>query len=547
MELRCLITGLSDPAAYPHSIGAETVEVRQTHISVVFLAGPYAYKVKKPVDLGFLDFSTLEKRRHFCEEEVRLNRRLAPTVYLGVVPVTPMTRRDPGGGRRRGRRVGGEDGAAARRGHAPERLRRGEVGVEAVEALARRIAAFHARAEAGPRDRGLRPLRGGGPQRPRELRPGGRPGGHDAQPGRLRAAAGARTEAALARPPAADRGAGRAGRAPRHARRPAPGPRLPLPRPAAARPTWSSSTASSSTSGSASPTRSPTWPSWSWTSPFHGRRDLARAFADAYFRASGDERGPGAAAVLHGLPGGRAGQGGGDEAGGAGGPGGRAGRGPDAGAGPLAAGPGRAGGAGPAAVPGAGRRPARHGQVDPGPGPGRTGRLRGDPLGRGAQGAGRPSPRSRAAAPPSRRASTRRSGPSGPTPSACAGPRRCCSRASGSWSTPTSARRPGAGLPRGGRPLGRARRCSALPGRAGVVRARLARRRDDASDADWSVYLQAAERWEGPGPRTRPVTRVLDTGGGPEEALARALDALREIDLWCPAAAGRGGAARAAT
>src|SRR5262245_54170168 len=85
MELAQLIEALSDPAAYPHHV--ERVEVLQTHISVVFLAGPHAYKLKKPVALGFLDFSTLEKRRHFCEEEERLNRRLAPTVYLGVVPV----------------------------------------------------------------------------------------------------------------------------------------------------------------------------------------------------------------------------------------------------------------------------------------------------------------------------------------------------------------------------------------------------------------------------------------------------------------------------
>ena len=86
MELGRIIEALSKPEAYPHEVDA--VQVRQTHISVVFLAGAFAYKVKKPVDLGFLDFSTLEKRRHFCEEEVRLNRRLAPAVYLGVVPVT---------------------------------------------------------------------------------------------------------------------------------------------------------------------------------------------------------------------------------------------------------------------------------------------------------------------------------------------------------------------------------------------------------------------------------------------------------------------------
>jgi aminoglycoside phosphotransferase family enzyme/gluconate kinase len=60
----------------------------ETHISWVLLAGDFAYKIKKPVNLGFLDFSTLEKRRHYCEEEVRLNRRLAADYYLGVVSVT---------------------------------------------------------------------------------------------------------------------------------------------------------------------------------------------------------------------------------------------------------------------------------------------------------------------------------------------------------------------------------------------------------------------------------------------------------------------------
>src|SRR5438445_514395 len=86
MRLPQLIEALSAPSAYPQPVAA--VEVRQTHISVVFLAGLLAYKIKKPVDLGFVNYSTLERRRHFCEEEVRLNRRLAPEVYLGVVPVT---------------------------------------------------------------------------------------------------------------------------------------------------------------------------------------------------------------------------------------------------------------------------------------------------------------------------------------------------------------------------------------------------------------------------------------------------------------------------
>src|SRR5262245_59132600 len=85
MDLSALIEALSRPSAYPLPVGA--VEVRQTHISAVFLAGDHVYKVKKPVSPGFLDFSTLEKRLHACNEEVRLDRRLAPGVYLGVVPV----------------------------------------------------------------------------------------------------------------------------------------------------------------------------------------------------------------------------------------------------------------------------------------------------------------------------------------------------------------------------------------------------------------------------------------------------------------------------
>ncbi|TCS70900.1 hypothetical protein EDC61_11353 [Sulfuritortus calidifontis] len=81
-----LIAGLLAPDAYPHPAGQ--VRLIETHISWVLIAGEFAYKLKKPLDLGFLDFSTLEKRRHFCEEEIRLNRRLAPDIYLDVVPVT---------------------------------------------------------------------------------------------------------------------------------------------------------------------------------------------------------------------------------------------------------------------------------------------------------------------------------------------------------------------------------------------------------------------------------------------------------------------------
>lgn len=84
-----LINSLSRKCAF--RVPVEEVEVLQTHISAVFLATDIVYKLKKPVKLPFLDFSTVELRKHFCEEEVRINERWAPEVYLGVVPVTCET------------------------------------------------------------------------------------------------------------------------------------------------------------------------------------------------------------------------------------------------------------------------------------------------------------------------------------------------------------------------------------------------------------------------------------------------------------------------
>src|SRR3569833_2102726 len=80
-----LITALPEAAAYPHA--GESVRLVETPISWVLLAGDYAYKIKIPVDFGFLDFSSLAQRRHNCEEELRLNRRFAPQLYLAVVPI----------------------------------------------------------------------------------------------------------------------------------------------------------------------------------------------------------------------------------------------------------------------------------------------------------------------------------------------------------------------------------------------------------------------------------------------------------------------------
>ncbi|MDD2769758.1 MAG: AAA family ATPase [Methylococcus sp.] len=85
-----LLTGLMRPEAYPHPVSS--IQLIETHISWVFLTGTYAYKIKKPVNFGFLDFSTLERRQRFCLEEVRLNRRLAPEVYLDTVAITGSPR-----------------------------------------------------------------------------------------------------------------------------------------------------------------------------------------------------------------------------------------------------------------------------------------------------------------------------------------------------------------------------------------------------------------------------------------------------------------------
>ena len=81
-----LITALLNPARYPDP--ASSVECIQTHISWVLLAGEFAYKIKKPLTLPFLDYSTLAQRLHYCQTELRLNRRFAPDLYLGVVEIT---------------------------------------------------------------------------------------------------------------------------------------------------------------------------------------------------------------------------------------------------------------------------------------------------------------------------------------------------------------------------------------------------------------------------------------------------------------------------
>ena len=81
-----LIEKLQNPGLYDHEVNA--FKVLETHISWVILTGQYAYKIKKPVNFGFVDFSTLEKREHFCQKELELNQALAGNIYLKVIPIS---------------------------------------------------------------------------------------------------------------------------------------------------------------------------------------------------------------------------------------------------------------------------------------------------------------------------------------------------------------------------------------------------------------------------------------------------------------------------
>lgn len=147
-ELPPVIQALLSPQVYSHPVAR--VSLLQTHISYVLLAGEYVYKVKKPVNFGFLDFSTLARRRYYCHQEVMLNRRLCPEVYLGVVPITEADGDFALAGR--GRVV---DYAVQMKRLPEERmmhrlLARGEVTEAMVAAVADRLAEFHQRAAAGP-------------------------------------------------------------------------------------------------------------------------------------------------------------------------------------------------------------------------------------------------------------------------------------------------------------------------------------------------------------------------------------------------------------
>ncbi|MBI9073760.1 MAG: AAA family ATPase [Desulfatibacillum sp.] len=141
---------MTKPAFYPFPV--DRVEVHSTHISLVFVAGDFAYKIKKPLNLGFLDFSTLKKRRQACEDELALNRRLAPDIYLEVAPIYFNS---PSGYSLSPQGEPVEYAVKMKRlddkGMFDVLLEQGKLRPDHMEKLARIMADFHALADTGPR------------------------------------------------------------------------------------------------------------------------------------------------------------------------------------------------------------------------------------------------------------------------------------------------------------------------------------------------------------------------------------------------------------
>ncbi len=141
------IEAMLEPGMYGR--GVERVRLIQTHTSWVFLTGSHAYKVKKPVNFGFLDYTTLSARRFFCAEELRLNRSIAPDIYIGVVPITLAGGRLRFGGRGRVLDYALKMRELPQDWLMTEQLRRDRVTWDHIDEIARLTAEFHARAERG--------------------------------------------------------------------------------------------------------------------------------------------------------------------------------------------------------------------------------------------------------------------------------------------------------------------------------------------------------------------------------------------------------------
>src|SRR6266545_2231363 len=145
-----LVFALGNPTAFGDSVAR--VERIETHISYVFLTGAYAYKIKKAVALGFLDFSTLDARRRFCEEELRLNRRLAPELYLDVVAITGTPDNPVVGGAGPALEYAVKMREFPQDALASRMLARGELDRTHIDRLAAEVAAFHGRIDVATAD-----------------------------------------------------------------------------------------------------------------------------------------------------------------------------------------------------------------------------------------------------------------------------------------------------------------------------------------------------------------------------------------------------------
>jgi uncharacterized protein len=147
LEQKQIVDALMQPGAYPDNTGK--IELIQTHISFVFLTEKYVYKMKKSVNFGFLDFSTLDKRHSYCLKELELNRRLCPSIYLEVLPITNS----------KGIKVGGKGEAveyALKMKRLPQDrimtllIKEGKVDKKKVGEIAKIVASFHEKAQATP-------------------------------------------------------------------------------------------------------------------------------------------------------------------------------------------------------------------------------------------------------------------------------------------------------------------------------------------------------------------------------------------------------------
>ncbi len=143
-----LVAALMEPAAYPEP--TLRVELIQTHISLVFITDHFAYKVKKPVDLGFLNFTTLRRRHHYLNEELVLNRRLCPEIYLGVLPITVHKGRVQVGGKGTPVEYILKMVRLPQERMMDEVADRGELNTEIMDRLSARLAPFYRQAATGP-------------------------------------------------------------------------------------------------------------------------------------------------------------------------------------------------------------------------------------------------------------------------------------------------------------------------------------------------------------------------------------------------------------